>query len=298
MPNNTSNKLIITAALSGASTTREQNPAIPHTAEEFGHEAKKCFDAGASIVHLHVRNPESGKPEYNLDIIRNALADIKSKAPEILINLSTAITTEATREQRIAPIKTFKPPIASLNSNSMNFSFGDYKTGNVTKDGNNIFANDFDLIQEFAIEMKKVGTKPEIEIYDFGGLYNIRFLNKQDDLFEQPLHFQFVFGVLGGIPFSMQNLASLVSLLPSDATWSVCGVSKQQFQAGICSAALGGHIRVGLEDNIRLVSGELAKGSWEQVKWAAKLAKLSGREVATPSETREILNLANKEINL
>lgn len=294
----TSNKLIITAALTGASTTRDQNPAIPHTAEEFGDEAKKCYDAGASIVHLHVRNPESGDPECDLDIIKNALVNIKSKAPEILINLSTAISTQATPAQRIAPVKMFKPPLASLNSNSMNFSIGDYKTGRVTKGADNIFANNFELIQEFAREMKKVGTKPEIEIYDFGGLYNILFLNKQEDLFDKPLHFQFVFGVLGGVPFSMQNLASLVSLLPPKATWSVCGVARQQFQAGICSAALAGHVRVGLEDNIRIVSGELASGSWEQVKWAAQLAKIAGREVATPSETRELLNITNRSVNL
>ncbi|MBN1800286.1 MAG: 3-keto-5-aminohexanoate cleavage protein [Candidatus Lokiarchaeota archaeon] len=298
MKDDISNKMIITAALTGASTTREQNPAIPHTAEEFGEEAKKCYEAGASIVHLHVRNPTTGLPEIDLEIIRAALANIKSKAPDLIINLSTAINTLATQEQRIAPVKNFKPPLASLNSNSMNFSIGDYKTGRVIKGGDNIFANDFKLVQAFAKEMKNVGTKPEIEIYDMGGMYNILFLNKQDGLFKQPLHFQFVFGVLGGIPFTMQNLALLTALLPPGSTWSVCGVAKQQFQAGICAAALGGHVRVGLEDNIRLISGELAKGSWEQVEWAVRLARITGRDVASPSETRELLRLRNKDISI
>ncbi len=298
MNDDISKKLIITAALTGASTTREQNPTLPHTAEEFGVEAKRCFDAGASIVHLHVRNPTTGLPETDIEIIRAALENIKSKAPDLIINLSTAISTLSSQDQRIAPVKIFKPPLASLNSNSMNFSIGDYKTGKVIKGGDNIFVNDFELVQVFAKEMKRVGSKPEIEIYDIGGMYNILFLNKQDGLFEQPLHFQFVFGVLGGVPFTMQNLALLISLLPKGSTWSVCGVAKQQFQAGICAAALGGHVRVGLEDNIRLVSGELAKGSWEQVEWASRLAKIAGRNVASPSETREMLNLRNKNISI
>jgi 3-keto-5-aminohexanoate cleavage enzyme len=139
--------------------------------------------------------------------------------------------------------------------------------------------------------MKEAKTKPELEVYDFGGLYNILFLNKQEDLFEKPLHFQFVFGTLGGVPFSYQSLAGFLNLMPSGSSWSVCGVAKDQFRAGLCAAAMGGHIRVGLEDNIRVPSGRLAKGSWEQVEWAAQVAKLAGREVATPDETRKIFNL-------
>jgi 3-keto-5-aminohexanoate cleavage enzyme len=112
------------------------------------------------------------------------------------------------------------------------------------------------------------------------------------------MHFQLVFGVLGGIPFSYTNLGVLLNLLPPNSTWSVCGVARQQFQAGMCAAAMGGHVRVGLEDNIRMPSGELAKGSWEQVEWAANLTKVAGREVATPAETIEILSLKNKDITL
>ncbi|KKK40685.1 MAG: 3-keto-5-aminohexanoate cleavage enzyme [Candidatus Lokiarchaeum sp. GC14_75] len=173
----------------------------------------------------------------------------------------------------------------------MNFSTGNFKTGEVVGGPGNIFRNPFSMIQTFAKEMKKVQTKPELEVYDFGGLYNILFLNKQKDLFEQPLHFQFVFGALGGVPFSFQNLAGFLNLIPSNATWSVCGVAKDQFRAGLCAAAMGGHVRVGLEDNIRTIDGKLARGSWEQVSWAVKVAKLAGKEVATPNETRTIFNL-------
>ncbi len=293
-----SNKLIITAALTGAATVKNQNPNVPYTAEEFGDEAKKCYDAGASIIHLHIRHPEKGNPVHDLDIIRAALENIKSKAPDILINLSTAISSVATPKERIKPVQTFMPPIGSLNSNSMNFVVGDHKTGKVIMGASNIFANDMSMIQKFAKQFKKAGTKPEIEIYDFGGMYNVLFLNKQEGLFEQPMHFQLVFGVLGGIPFSYSNLGNLLALLPPNATWSVCGVARQQFQAGMCAAAMGGHVRVGLEDNIRVITGGLAQGSWEQVQWAANLAKVAGREVATPDETMQILSLKNRDITL
>ncbi|MFX0060334.1 MAG: 3-keto-5-aminohexanoate cleavage protein [Candidatus Heimdallarchaeota archaeon] len=293
-----SNKLVISAALAGAVTTKTNNPSVPYTAEEFGDEAKKCYDAGAAIVHIHARDPEKGNPVHDLDQIRAVVENIKLKAPDIIINLSTAISAIATPKQRIAPVQTFKPPIASLNTNSMNFSVGDFKAGKVIMGNTNIFQNDFRTIEKFAKEMKKVGTKPEMEIYDFGGMYNMLFLNKQEALFERPLHFQLVFGVLGGIPFSPNNLGQLLGLMPEGSTWSVCGVAKNQFQSGLSAAAWGGHIRVGLEDNTRVISGELAKGSWEQVEWAAKVTKLSGREVATPEEAKKIFNLLRDDVEL
>ena len=298
MSDELSNKIIITAALAGAATLKSQNPNVPYKAEEYGNEAKRCYEEGASIVHLHFRDPETGVPTPDLDLIRKGLEDIKSKCPEIIINLSSAISPAVKEADRIEPIKQFKPPIASLNSNSMNFSIGDYKTGKVIGNSAGIFENHFKMIQKFAKIMKKIGTKPEIEIYDLGGLYNILFLNKQDNLLEQPLHFQFVFGVLGGIPFSPTNLGQYLSLIPSNSTWSVCGVARQQFQAAISAVAMEGHVRVGLEDNIRTIEGELARGSWEQVKWAKQLVQISGYEIATPEETREILNLKNQDISL
>jgi len=297
--NNPENKLVISAALAGAATRKEQNPAVPYTPEEFGDEAKKCYEAGAAIVHIHARDAsQGGIPTPNLDIIKATVENIKEKAPDVIINLSTAISAIATDRERIIPVRKFKPPLASLNSNSMNFSIGDFKTGKVTMAAGLIFTNAFSTIQTFAKHMKKSGTKPEMEIYDFGGMYNMLFLNKQEGLFEQPLHFQFVFGVLGGIPFSPGNLQALLNLKPPGATWSVCGVAKQQFQAGICSAAWGGHIRVGLEDNIRMSNGELAKGSWEQVAWAKKVTEISGREIAQGEEARRIFNCLKDDVEL
>ena len=226
------------------------------------------------------------------------LVDIKSKAPDLIINLSTAISSIATDKQRIAPVQTYKPPIASLNTASMNFAIGDYRTGKVGMGAGNIFANTFKTISKFAKEMKKAGTKPEMEIYDLGGLYNMLFLNRQEGAFTQPLHFQFVWGVLGGIPLTPRNLALVLELKPLNATWSVCGVSKQQFQGGLCAAAWGGHIRVGLEDNTRNVSGELAKGSYEQVIWAKKVTEAAGRDIAQGEEARKIFHLKQEHVIL
>ena len=295
---NPENKLVISAALAGAITTKTNNPNVPYTAEEFGDEAKKCYDAGAAIVHIHARHPEKGNPTHDLDLIKAVLVDIKSKAPDLIINLSTAISSIATDKQRIAPVQTYKPPIASLNTASMNFAVGDYRTGKVGMGAGNIFANTFKTISKFAKEMKKAGTKPEMEIYDLGGLYNMLFLNRQEGAFTQPLHFQFVWGVLGGIPLTPRNLALVLELKPLNATWSVCGVSKQQFQGGLCAAAWGGHIRVGLEDNTRNVSGELAKGSYEQVIWAKKVAEAAGREIAQGEEARKIFHLKQEHVIL
>jgi len=296
MSDDLSDKLVISAALAGAATVKSQNENVPYTAEEFGNEAKKCYEAGASIVHIHARDPEKGNPTHELDIIKAVIDNIKEKAPDILINLSTAISQVATEKQRIKPVETYKPPLCSLNTNSMNFSVGDHKTGQVLLAPTMVFMNNFSMIQKFAKRIRKVETKPELEVYDMGGMYNVLFLNRQQGLFDQPLHFQFVFGVLGGIPFSYQNLASLLALKPPDATWSVCGVAKDQFRAGMCASVMGGHIRVGLEDNIRTVDGALAKGSYEQVEWAAKVAKIAGREVATPAETVEIFHLHKKDV--
>ena len=283
--------LVISAALAGAVTVKAQNENVPYSAEEFGKEAKRCYEAGASIVHIHARDPEKGNPTANLDTLKAILDTIKEKAPKILINLSTAISTVAQEKERIAVIQTFKPELGSLNTNSMNFSVGDFKQGKVIMGNTNVFVNNFRMIEKFAKEFKKARTKPEMEVYDFGGMYNMLFLNKQEGLFEQPLHFQLVWGVLGGVPFSYENLAHMRNLMPPDATWSVCGVAKDQFRAALCAAPMGGHIRVGLEDNVRTITGELAKGSWEQVEWAAQVAKVAGRKVATPDEARKIFNL-------
>ena len=167
-------KVIISAALAGAATTKYQNPSVPDTPEEFADTAAECRKEGASIVHIHARRPDSGAPTPDLEIIGKVLKVIKEKAPDIIINLSTAIGPLIPDKDRIAPVLKFRPEIASLNTNSMNFALGDWTKGTVLTEF--IFENTFKTITTFAKTMKEVGTKPEIEVYDFGGMYNVLFL--------------------------------------------------------------------------------------------------------------------------
>jgi len=280
-------KCIITAALAGAATMKSQNEAVPYTVEEFVEEAYKCYNAGCAIVHIHARDPESGFPTASIDVLREIVKGITEKCP-IVINLSTAIGIGATPEERIGVVKALKPEMASLNTNSMNFALGDWKNHVVL--GETVFTNTFQMLTDFAKEMKEAGTKPELEVYDYGGIYNTLFVRHQD-IFVEPMHYQFVWGVLGGCALDIANFYRFRELIPDDATWSTCGVGPAQFRGAFISAVEGGHIRVGLEDNVTISKGVPAKGSYEQVEKAAKIIELADREPATPDETRQILGL-------
>ena len=284
-------KVIITAALAGAATRKEQNPAVPYTPQEFAEESFKCWKAGAAIVHIHVRDPKTGFPTAEIPKIRETINAIRDKCPELIINMSSAIGPGVNAEQRIAPIVEMKPELASLNTNSMNFGLVDYKTGKVFLEI--IFENTFKMLVDFAKVMRENGVKPECEVYDFGGIYNVLLVRKQE-IFEEPMHFQLVFGVAGGVPFTPMNMVHMQSLLPEGASWSVCGVGPNQFPVGIMASIMGGHIRVGLEDNTRVLRGKLAEGSWEQVEVAKRIVDLAEREVATPAEARKILSLKDR----
>ena len=147
------------------------------------------------------------------------------------------------------------------------------------------------MLVEFASKMRDAGTKPELEVYDLGGIYNVLFVSEQEGLFVKPLHFQFVWGVLGGCPFDMGTMKRFMELIPAGSTWSTCGVGPAQFRSAFHAAVEGGHIRCGLEDNVTITKGVQAEGSYEQVEKCAKIAELADREVATPDEARQILGL-------
>ena len=283
----TSEKCIISAALAGAATRKEQNPNVPYTRDEFVAEAVKCYENGAAIVHIHARDPETGFPTPDLKILGAIVEGIRAETP-LILNLSTAISPFAQKEERIAVIETYKPEMASLNTNSMNFAVGDWKEHKVMFEI--VFENTFEQLVWYGNTMKECGTRPEFEIYDMGGLYNVLFI-KEQGIFVEPLHFQFVWGVVGGMPFSTRNFAMFMDTIPEDATWSTCGVGPAQFAGAFHAAVNGGHIRVGLEDNTRISKDKLAEGSWEQVKKAVEIAKLADREIATVDDTREILGL-------
>ncbi len=181
--------------------------------------------------------------------------------------------------------------MASLNTNTMNFSIIDRKTGKIFIDF--VFENTFTMLQDFGKAMEENGVKPEVEVYDLGGLDNWLLISKQG-FFTKPYNFNFVWGVAGGMSFRPDMFMVLKNALPEDSNFTTCGVGIEQFPAITMSCLVGGHMRVGLEDNIRVPNGELAKGSYEQVEWAVRIAESLGREPATPDEAREIMGLRKR----
>lgn len=284
-------KCVFTAALSGAATFKSQNENVPYTPEEFVQEAVECAEAGASIVHIHARDPESGWPTTDIEIWEEILEGIRSEC-DVLVNFSTAIGMGVEKEKRIQHIEELDPDIASLNTNSMNFGLANWKTGEIEIDY--IFENEFDMIEEFAKTMRGRGVKPELECYALSGFSNISLLDKRD-IFEKPLHYQFVFGVAGGAEFNPHNLLAFKNSVPDDATWSACAVGPNEFPLVMMTAAMGGHIRVGLEDNINIRNGEKASGNAELVEKAVEIASMVDREPASVEETIEILSLDELE---
>jgi len=283
-------KVIICAALSGAGTFKNQNPAVPYTKEEFADEAEKCYKAGAAMVHVHARQ-DDGMPTHDHALIKATHDAIKARCPNLIVNLSSAVGMGKTPEQRISQIVHVKPEMASLNTNTMNFSMLDRKTGAIFVDY--VFENTFTMLQDFGKAMEGNGVKPEIEVYDMGGLDNTLLIMKQG-FFTTPMNFNLVWGVAGGQSFRPEAFVAMAHALPPGANFTTCGVGTDQFHAITMSCLMGGHMRVGLEDNTRLPNGELAKGSYEQVEVAVKIAACLGREPATPDEARAIMGIKKK----
>ncbi len=278
-------KVIITAALTGAATRKEQNSAVPYSLEEFAEEAARCREAGAAMLHVHARTDE-GEITADVSRIQSVCNAIRKRAPGIIVNLTSSAGGCA--EERLAPILAIKPEMASLNTNTMNFSWLDRKTGQIHWDG--IFTNTFTMLQDFGKAMEENDVKPEIECYDIGGIDNSLLIARQG-FFSGPMNFNFVWGVAGGQKFRPDVFVSMVNALPKDANFTTCGVGLDQFPANAMSCLMNGHMRVGLEDNIRMPDGELARGSWEQVQWAVNMAASLGREPATPDEARKIMGI-------
>ena len=280
-------KVIITAALSGSTTVKKQNPAVPYSPKEFAEEAARCRRAGAAMVHVHARL-EDGTPTHEVDKIRAVHDAIKQKTPELIVNLTSAVGMGKTREQRLEQILKIGPEMASLNTNTMNFGVIDRKTGKVIVDY--IFDNTFEMLQDFSRAMEENGVKPEIECYDMGGVDNVLLIMKQG-MFSDPMNFNFVWGVAGGQKFRPEVFAAMVHALPPTANFTTCGVGRNEFPAIMQSCIMGGHMRVGLEDNVRMPNGELAKGNYELVEQAVRVAELCSREPAAPDEARKIMGL-------
>jgi len=267
-------KLIITAALTGAEVSRQQQPNLPITPEEIGQAAQEAYEAGASIVHVHARQAD-GSPTQDRTIYAEIQNIVTSKCP-VIFQPSTGGATWHTAEERLQPVE-LNPEMATLSTGSCNF-------------GEDIFSNPQDFYVKAARMMQERGVKPEFEVFEAGMIDNALRLVR-DGVVKPPLHFNFVLGVPGAMGGSVRNLSFLVDSIPQGATWTVSGIGRHETPLAMAAIAMGGHVRVGFEDNIYFYKGELAMSNAQLVARIARIAKELGREVATPDEAREILGL-------
>ncbi len=274
-------KVIISAALTGAVTTKNHCPGIPYTPVEIAEEAERAYNAGAAIVHIHART-DHGAPSWERDTFQAIMDETKKRCP-VMINWSTG--GAGPMKDRIEHLKT-RPHIAALNMGSMNYA--KWRKDKQSFAFKFIFANDFDDIIGFAKQISENGAKPEMECFDTGHVYSHTILEDLG-LIEKPYHFSFIMGVMGGIPATARHLAFQASNIPAGSRWKVIGISRAQWKLCMAALSLGGDIRVGLEDNFYLPNGEMAKSNGDLVDEAVKLVKLSGREVASVQEAKELL---------
>jgi uncharacterized protein (DUF849 family) len=274
-------KVIISCALTGAVTTKKHCPAIPYTPVEIADEAKRAYDAGAAIVHIHARN-DDGSPTWAKQTFQRIMDETRARCP-VLINWSTG--GAGPMSERISHLAQ-KPHIAALNMGSMNYA--KWSADKKQFAFNFVFANSFDDIVTFARTMKEHDIKPEMECFDVGHTNSHRVLADLG-LIQPPFHFSFIMGVLGGIPATARHLAFQASNIPAGSRWKVIGISREQWPLCMAALALGGDVRVGLEDNFYLPDGVMAKSNGELVAAAVELVKLSGRSVASVDEVKRLL---------
>jgi 3-keto-5-aminohexanoate cleavage enzyme len=269
-------KLIITAAICGAEVTKEHNPAVPYTVEEIVREAKSAYDAGASIIHLHVRE-DDGTPTQSKERFQVCMDAIRKVCPDVVIQPSTGGAVGMTDMERLQSIFVEpQPPFATLDCGSCNFG------------GDEVFINTDNTIKNFAKTMLENNVKPEIEVFD-KGMVDIALKMFKKGYLKAPLHFNFVLGVQ--MTATIRDLAFMVDSLPVGSTWVGTGIGRAEFDMAAASIIMGGHVRVGFEDNIYIDKGVLAKSNGELVERVVRLAKELGREIATPDDARRILGL-------
>ena len=272
-------KLIITAVISGAEVTKEHNPNIPYTVEEIGREAESAYKAGASIIHLHVRE-DDGTPTQDKERFKECMDEVRKRCPDVIIQPSTGGAVGMTDAERLQPTELY-PEMATLDCGTLNFG------------GDEIFVNTENTIKNFGKLMIERDIKPEIEVFDKGMIdYAIKF-HKQGFI-KAPMHFDFVLGVQ--MSATARDLAFMVDSIPQGSTWTAAGIGRNQFQIAAITIAMGGNVRVGFEDNTYISKGVLAKSNGEMVEKVVRIANELGREIATPAEAREILGLKPLEV--
>jgi len=269
------NKLIITCAITGAETTKAMQPALPVTPEEIAAGAFEAYEAGASVLHLHVRK-DDGTPTQDVAIFQKAIELVRSKC-DIVIETTTGGAAWMTPEERLQPV-TLKPEMASLDCGTVNF-------------GDEYIVNTLPIMRQFAQAMKDNGVRPTLECFDLGHVYASHILIKEG-LLEDPYHYGLVLNVPGAAKYEVDVLEFLVRKLPKGAYWTAMGIGgKANLDCIYGTLALGGHLRVGFEDNIYYSKGRLAKSNAELVERAARIAKDCGRELARPEDVRQMLKL-------
>jgi 3-keto-5-aminohexanoate cleavage enzyme len=270
-------KLIITAAITGSRITRQTTPYIPITPEEIVQSATDCWRAGASIAHIHVRDPDTGLGTQKTEIFSQVVEALRENTDLVLCLTTSGIPgINLPIEERLAPLY-LKPELASFDAGSINL-------------GGSVFVNSPEFLAKAAMKMKDLGIKPELEIFDLGML--VTCLNMMNEgILEEPLHFQLVLGTPWGAPAIPKTLAHMKEYMPENSTWSVIGIGKGHLPMSLMALVMGGHIRVGMEDNIYYSRGVLAKTNAQFVERIVRISNEFGRDIATPAETRKILKL-------
>lgn len=271
-------KVIITVAVTGSRPTKQMNPAVPYSPDEIVKATLDCYKAGAAVVHIHVRDPKTGEPEFKIELFKEVLEGIRQEC-NIIVNLTTSglfLEGSDTISKRLQPVY-LQPDICSFDLGSVNFH-------------DRVFLNPPEWAQTAAKCMKENGVKPEIEVFDTGHIYQALDLI-QRELIEDPPYFQLCMGVRWGMEASVENLFFMKSKLPPHAVWSTLGVGKSQLPMITTSILLGGNVRVGFEDNIYLKEGVLASSNAQIVEATVRLAESFGYQVATSEEARSILGI-------
>lgn len=281
-------KRIITAALTGNWGDKTNNPALPMTPEEMADAAYECWKEGAAVVHLHMRD-EEGRPTMRADLFEKTIRLIREKC-DVIINITSSggqsfETGMATDEARLHPFRVLqgdvKPEMGSFDCGTLNWL---HKT---------IFENSPAFLEQLGHLMQEVGCKPELEIFDVGMVDTAKYYVKTGVL-KAPCHFQLMMNAAGGMPGTIENLVYLRNQLPEGCTWSASGISKSHVPVMLAALAMGGHVRVGLEDNTYFAKGVLAESNAQLVKRAANIIREAGFEVATPDEARDILGIPKR----
>lgn len=269
-------KLIITAAICGAEVTKEQNPAVPYTVEEVVREAKSAYDAGAAIVHLHVRH-DDGTPTQDRERFRECIDAINKVIPDVILIPSTGGATGMTPEERLQPTE-LPIEMATLDCGTCNF-------------GDEVFENTMPTMRAFGKRMIEKGIKPEYECFEMGHLDTILRMANKGEVPGAPMQFNFVLGVLGCTPATVKNLCWFVDNIPAGSTWTATGIGRSAFQLAAPAIVMGGNVRIGFEDNLYLSRGVLARSNGEMVEKVVRMSNELGRAIASPAEARAILGL-------